>query len=203
MGLFYDAAVAWENLLNKRYIFIVAHKCKKTEIELSFNNEDFPHLAGMQYAKDVDFGLNKAEYYGELLVPAILNRALESKKIEQSRNWNKISGRLKAIINLQNTFDGDFQLYRFNKNKVRGYSEIQAKYVIKSVITDEIYFVFFDKEENRFYCKSAFRKEITDYGENQTRLIMLKKLKVIDDSPLLLYKKDSYLDDNEDLDKKS
>lgn len=170
---------------------------------MSFNNEDFPHLAGMQYAKDVDFGLNKAEYYGELLVPAILNRALESKKIEQSRNWNKISGRLKAIINLQNTFDGDFQLYRFNKNKVRGYSEIQAKYVIKSVITDEIYFVFFDKEENRFYCKSAFRKEITDYGENQTRLIMLKKLKVIDDSPLLLYKKDSYLDDNEDLDKKS
>lgn len=192
MGLFFDAATEWNNLLDKKYFIVVAHKGKKKEIELSFLNEDFYHLAGMQYAQDVDFGINKAEYYGELLVPAILNKTLDSSKIESSRNWIKISGRLTAIINLQNTLDNDFKIFSFNKNKVGVFSRLEARYVIKNLISDEEYFVFFDKQEGRYYCKSAFKKECVDYTKNQTPLTLLQKTKIFCDNSKLLFLKDNF-----------
>lgn len=203
MGLLYEAAKAWKDLNNKKYIFVAAHKGKKYEIELAFNDEDFPHLVGMHYAADVDFGLNKAEYYGDRLVNAIMNKILDSEKIEQSRNWDNISGRLTSIINLQNTLDNDFRIFRFNKNKVRVHSDIKAKYVIKNLITEEIYFVFLDESENRFYCKSTFKKNNIDYSENQTRLTILQKTKIVDNIPLLLYRKELYTDTIESQTEKS
>lgn len=194
MGLLYEAAKAWENLNNKEYVFIVAHKKKKNEIELTFNYEDFPHLIGMHYAKDVDFGLNEAEYYGNRLVPAIINKVLDDEKIEQSRNWNNISGRLNSIIKLQNTLDNDFGIFKFNSKKVRGHSRIEAKYVIKNLSTEEVYFVFFDEADKRFFCKSTFQKNNIDYSENQTRLTMLQKTKIVDGTSRLLYQKETYID---------
>ena len=62
MGLFLDAATAWNKLSGTQYIFDLGRKGKLHKLTISFLNEDFPHLAGMQYAKDVDFGLDRAEY---------------------------------------------------------------------------------------------------------------------------------------------
>ena len=192
MGLFLDAAKAWRNLHNIKYIFDVARKGKLQRIELSFYDEDFPHLAGMQYSKDVDFGIREAEYYGELLIPALLNGRIDDSKIEQSRNWQRISGRLSAIVNLQTILDNEFKIVLFNNNKVRGYSQLEAKFAIKGENSDDVFFVFLDKKTDRYYCKSAFKKEIIDYMENQPPLTLLQKIKITDDVFEILFIKPNY-----------
>lgn len=193
MGLFLDAAIAWSSLHNVNYILDIARKGKLERIELSFLDEDFAHLAGMQYAKDIDFGIRKSEYYGENLIPALLNKRMDDTKIELSRNWNRISGRLTAIINLQKALDGEFIIVSFNKLKVRGYSQIDAKFAIKSMISGDVYFVFLDERSGRYYCKSAFRKENTDYSENQSVMTLLQKTKIVDDVITVLYTRDGYI----------
>ena len=192
MGLFLEAAQAWKNLHDVRYVLFVARKGEVKRIELTFLDEDFPHLAGMQYAKDVDFGVRPAEYYGNRLIPMLLHKRMNDGKIEKSKNWNRIEGRLTAIIHLQNTLDDDFVIVAFNNNKVKGYSQIVAEYAIKSMVSDDVYFVFLDQQSGRYYCKSAFRKEATDYTENQTRMTLLQKIKITQDREDILYKKDGY-----------
>ncbi|MCD8098960.1 MAG: PBECR4 domain-containing protein [Oscillospiraceae bacterium] len=192
MGLLSDAAAAWNNMCDTYYIFDIARKRKSNRIKLSFLNADFPHLAGMQYAKDVDFGLRRAEYYGERLVSTLLDKRLDDSKIEESRNWGKISGRLTAIINLQNTLDNDFTVVSFNKSKVRGFCRIDAKYVIKSTVSDDMFFIFLDEQSGRYYCKSAFKKEYIDYTENQSVMTVLQKVKVVDGAVTVLFTRSGY-----------
>ncbi len=192
MGLFLDAASVWSNLYNVKYILEIARKGRLHKLELLFLNEDFPHLSGLQYARDVDFGIRKSEYYGDRLVPAILNRRMVDTKIEESRNWEKISGRLKAIINLQSTLDNEFVIVDFNKSKVRTFCQIDAKFAIKSIVSDDIYFVFLDEKSGRYYCKSAFKKEFTDYVENQAVMTVLRKIKIVGTDANVLYVREGY-----------
>lgn len=192
MGLFLDAANAWNDLNCVSYIIDIARKGNKKQIQLFFDNEDFPHLAGMQYAQDVDFGIRKAEYYGEKLVPALLSKRIEDSKIEESRNWNKIQRRLMAITNLQNTLDSDFKIVSFDKRKVRGFCQIDALFLIQNTTSEEIYFVFLDDRCGRYYCKSAFGKEKTNYMENQSPMTVLQKIKIVDSNASVLFKKSGY-----------
>ncbi len=189
MGLFLDAARAWNDMHDIKYILDVTRNNKLKRIEITFLDEDFPHLVGMQYAKDVDFGMRSAEYYGDRLVPILLTQRMDDTRIQKSRNWNRISGRLNAIINLQNTLDSDFVIAAFDKKKVKGYSQIDALYVIKSVISDDLYFIFLDERSGRYYCKSAFKKEFTDYVQNQPVMLLLRKSKIINGVEKVLYSK--------------
>lgn len=192
MGLFLDAANAWHDLHDVKYILDIARKGEWKRLELTFLDEDFPHLAGMQYAGDVDFGIRKAEYYGERLIPALLTKRMDDARIEGSRNWERLSGRLRAILHLQATLDGEFKIVSFDKTKVRTFSRIDAQFVIKSEISDDIYFVFLDEKSGRYYCKSAFRKEFTDYAENQPVMMLLQKTKVKNDIADVLYTRSGY-----------
>lgn len=163
MGLLLDAAMAWKELCNICYIFDFARKGKLYRIHLSFSSEDFPHLAGMQYAEDVDFGLRRSEYYGERLMSVLLSKRMDDNKIEASRNWSRISGRLAAIVNLQNTLDSEFAIVAFSKKRVKGFCQIEAKFAIKNIVSGDTFFVFLDEDSGRYYCKSAFKQERIDY----------------------------------------
>ncbi len=192
MGLFLDAAIAWNQLQDITYILDIGRKGKLYRIFLTFLPEDFPHLAGMQYANDVDFRLHRAEYYGARLIPALLNKQLADGKIEESRHWEKIAGRLTAILHLQDTLDKPFTITAFSKAKVRPYSQIDAKFVIKSSVSEDIFFVFLDERSGRYYCKSAFRKENTDYMENQSPMTILQKTKIDKGLSHILFTKPGY-----------
>ena len=115
---FLDAAKAWQELLQTEYCITVGRRGKTASFRLQFDLADFPHLAGMQYARDVDFGLREAEYYGEKLVPALLSGALGGRRLEQGRNWEKIKGRLHAILHLKATLESDFLIAWFDPSKV-------------------------------------------------------------------------------------
>lgn len=73
MGLLLDAAAAWSGLYNTTYDLLLGRRETWTaSLSLGFAPEDFPHLAGMQYAGDIDFGLSRAEIYGGKLVGKLL-----------------------------------------------------------------------------------------------------------------------------------
>lgn len=189
MCLLTEAAREWAQLCKTEYHIIAGRSGKAVPIRLEFDFADFPHLSGMQYARDVDFGIRASEYYGPKLVPALLSGKMDGRKMESSRNWGKIKGRLDAIIGLKETLEGSFLIAYFDSRKVRANSRIEADYIIKNERSGETYFVFIDEESGRrHYCKSAFAKENIDYMENQSRLTVLLKEKTENGETTLLYK---------------
>lgn len=188
MGLFSDAARAWDELCKITYFIDLGYKRKQFAIDLVFKLDDFPHLAGMQYAKDVDFGMRRAEYYGSSLVPALLCGKLDESRIYTARAWTRIEGRLKAIINLERTLSGRFDIAKFNPKKVKGSCNIDAEYVIRNSVSGETFFVFLDARENRYYCKSAFQIEHTDYMRFQTSMTVLRVIKRSEGGSEILYR---------------
>lgn len=194
MCLFKQAAQAWVNLIGTEYEIVTGRKGKQYMIKLDFEAADFPHLAGMQYARDVDFNLRPSEYYGEKLVPALVEGKLDGTRIEKSRNWPKIEGRLKAIINLQKTLDANFAIALFDPKRVkRTNSKIDADYLIKNMDTGETYFVFIDEDKNqRQYCKSAFEQESIDFMDNQQKLTVLKNTKHVNGVRTTLFSHPNY-----------
>ena len=178
MCLLTEAARRWEQLSQTEYHILAGKRGKEISIHLKFDFADFPHLSGMQYAQDVDFGLRPSEYYGERLIPSILSGKLEAANMERSLNWLRIKGRLNAIIHLQETLDTEFLIARFRPNLVRIHCKIDAEYIIKNLHSGEVFFVFIDKGTGqRYYCKSAFERTTIDYLENQAVLTVLKKKK--------------------------
>lgn len=192
MGLFLDAAQAWDELCKISYSIELGHRGKSFSLDLIFRPCDLPHLVGMQYAKDVDFGLRPAEYYGVNLIGAVLSGRLDETRICNARAWPRIEGRLKAIISLQQTLSGNFVIAKFNPNKVQGSCNIDAEYVIKNTVSGEVFFVFLDAENDSYYCKSAFQSEYTDYMRFQTSMTVLKVTKRVPSGDELLYQHPNY-----------
>ena len=198
MCLFVEAAKAWQQLTKTRYYIAAGRKGKLYRFRLEFGSADFPHLAGMHYAQDVDFGLRSSEYYGDKLIPALLNGKMDGRKIEKSRSWERIKGRLQAVINLQQTLESDFSIALFDPAKSN--SKIDALYVIKNNISGETYFVFIDKDkEYRYYCKSAFAQVGIDYTKNQSLLTRLKVDKFDNGKQQLIYQHPNFQEETADV----
>ena len=52
-NILYQAASVWNKLTDYCYVFTYGYKNQLYTINLSFSMEDFPHLAGFQYLKDI------------------------------------------------------------------------------------------------------------------------------------------------------
>ncbi len=182
MGLLYDSAIAWEGLRDTTYYLLLGKAGKLCDsITLEFAPEHFPHLAGMQYAGDVDFNLNRAERMGKKFIRKVIAHDIDDTLVEKSENWDsRIKGRLNSILELEKTLDSDFLICKFDPRKMRNGSEIDAKYVIKSSTSNLSFFVFVDENDSsRWYCKSIFSFDCADYTIGQTRVTVLKKQKRI------------------------
>lgn len=53
MDILQQSALAWKELTEYRYQFVYGYKKTLYPINLSFFFEDYPHLAGFQYMKDI------------------------------------------------------------------------------------------------------------------------------------------------------
>ena len=51
--ILYRAAEVWKELTEYHYVFTYGYKGELNEIKLTFSPEDFPHLAGFHYLKDI------------------------------------------------------------------------------------------------------------------------------------------------------
>ena len=53
MDLLQQSAQAWKEITEYRYLFTYGYKKQLYPITLTFSLEDYPHLAGFQYMKDI------------------------------------------------------------------------------------------------------------------------------------------------------
>lgn len=103
--LLYDVADVWKKLLSYRYLITYGYRQQLYEIQLSFSEEDFAHLIGMQYLKDIVL----PRYNSRKTLEKILERKIRIDTIRKSRNYeSKILPRLKALVKLQEVLENDF-----------------------------------------------------------------------------------------------
>lgn len=194
MSLFLDAAIKWNSLQNTEYRILLGHKNSAVELKVIFRAEDFDHLSGMHYAADVDFGLHRNQYRGSKLVPALLTGKLDGTLIEKSQSWGKISERLLAVLCLDLILESEFSIYKFERFKLPFHSEIKAAYCIFSEKYQSGVFLFLDRDNKYYYCKSIFEKDWNDYRTNQVKWTVLKKEKVTEAGTEIIFVHKSFVE---------
>lgn len=192
MSLLLSAAETWDSLTETTYQLIIGRKSETKRLRLQFRPIDFDHLSGIHYANDVDFKLHRNEYRGDRLISALKTGRLDGSLIEKSRDWVKISSRLRIILSLRDILDSDFELYRFSAKKLPVYSKIQAEYLLYSEEVKNGIFLFFDRESQTYYCKSIFERGESDYRANQTRWTLLQNSKCCDGQVRVLFRHPNY-----------
>jgi hypothetical protein len=191
MNLLRQSAQVWKELTEYRYLLTYGYKQKLYPINLSFSLEDYPHLAGFQYMKDISL----PNYASSKIVNRILEDKITFEKVQGSAKYeNMIKPRLEALSHLKDSLDKEFTLYSYVPHLYPFITSIKADYLISSHIgIDSFVFIIqvSPKGESKcdFLCCSTFEKGERDYEANQRSRTLMKKERIhvpTDTSTLLL-----------------
>jgi hypothetical protein len=191
MDLLRQSAQVWKELTEYRYLLTYGYKKKLYPINLSFSLEDYPHLAGFQYMKDISL----PNYASSKIVNRILEDKITFEKVQEAAKYeNMIKPRLEALSHLKDSLDKEFTLYSYVPYLYPFITSIKADYLISSHIgIDSFVFIIqaSPKGESKcdFLCCSTFKKGERDYEANQRSRTLMKKERIhipTDTSTLLL-----------------
>lgn len=177
--ILFQAAEAWMDLTQYRYIFTYGYKNKLYTITLGFTPSDFPHLAGFQYMKDIAaprFSPNK-------LLKKILDGTVDTAPFLRAAQFeNDVVPRLHAIMRLKESLDSEFTLFKYMSQFYSFCTNIKANYLISSHI-DNTDFIFIINSQNgsaaiEYTCCSIFEKTRRNFEEGQRERTLLKKERV-------------------------
>ena len=196
-SLIFKAASVWDSVSRYSYSFTYGFKMKLYTINLSFSPEDFPHLAGFQYLKD----LTLPRFTPAKTVYKILDGTITQEQIEKGSQYEEmVKPRLLALAALEEMLDRDFILYSYMPRYYPFVTSIRADYLIASHL-DNVSFVFLIREGERSVvsdciCCSTFVKDDRDYEQNQRSYALLKKSKTLitAGTTTVLFIKDGFID---------
>ena len=180
MDILQQSALAWKELTEYRYQFVYGYKKTLYPINLTFSFEDYPHLAGFQYLKDISL----PNYSSAKIVDRILEGKIAFDQIQKATQYEElVEPRLKALIHLKSSLDNDFNLYSFMPRMYPFITNIKADYLIAShIVVDSYIFIIHTTPSGNakcdFLCCSAFAKGDRDYETNQRKRTLLKKERV-------------------------
>lgn len=180
MDILKQSALTWKELTEYRYQFIYGYKKTLYPITLTFSNEDYPHLAGFQYMKDISL----PNYSSAKIADRILEGKITFEQIQKAAQYEKmIKPRLEALVHLKNSLDNDFNLYSFMSRMYPFITNIKADYLITShLVIDSYVFIIHTTPKGDakcdFLCCSAFAKGDRDYETNQRKRALLKKERI-------------------------
>lgn len=175
--ILFRAAQVWAELTEYQYIFTYGYKKRLYTIHLNFSFEDFPHLAGFQYLKD----LALPRYHPRKIVDRILLKKLTLEQIQKGIQYETmVKPRLEALINLKDILETDFHLFSYMPRMYPFTTTIRADYLI-SHHSDCVSFVFIiqstqnNKQNDEYLCCSAFVRGERNYEANQRIRTILRK----------------------------
>lgn len=175
--LLFEAAKAWEYLLDIQYVLNYGMKDRILRYVLKFRKEDFFHLAGFQYLNDINIPkYSKAKY-----LEKVIDRTILGEHIRKSLNYDKyVKPRLEGLILLNELLHSPFKTYIFRSKCLNFGTEIKAKFLITNPEMLVIVFLFVDEnteEITDLFCRSIFIKDSRDYTQNQKAIrIMYKEI---------------------------
>lgn len=180
MNLLQQAAKAWKEITEYRYLFTYGYKKQLYPINLTFSLEDFPHLAGFQYMKDISL----PNYSSAKIADRILEGKITFEKVQEAAQYEEmILPRLEALIHLKESFDNEFNLYSYMPRMYPFITGIKADYLISSHFSIDN-FIFIIKANSQgelkcdFLCCSIFEKGNRDYEANQRLRTLMKKERI-------------------------
>ena len=178
--ILYQAASVWNGLSNYKYLFTYGYKNKLYEINLIFSPEEFPHLVGFQYLKDITL----PRYNPGKIVARILDGTIKLEQMQKAAEYEEmIVPRLEALVRMKDTLDNDFKLFSYMPHMYPFYTQIKANYLISSY-SDVTSFVFIIQYNTGgaakcdYLCCSAFKQGNRNYEANQRSLALLKKERI-------------------------
>ena len=176
MGDILTSANAYSNLLDIEYQLILGRKNKTAALSIFFDENQFFHLAGLQYLTDrvtLLFG-DRAQ-----LFKRILSGKITSQQIESSSFYPEIKDRIDFLAYLEFIMDSNKTIFKYNP-KLELFSAIQADFLMKNEIKMRNIFTFlsFDKITGKYFCRSFFPQTDKDYSERQTTWTLLYKKKI-------------------------
>lgn len=177
--ILFQAAKAWKDLTQYRYIFTYGYKKKLYEITLCFTPSDFYHLAGFQYMKDI----SAPRFSNKKLLQKILDGTIDTAPFLHAVQFDKfVAPRLHAIIRLKDSLDKNFILFRYMARYYPFHTKINADYLISSHLdnTDFIFIINSERDSAsvEYTCCSIFEQEERNYEEGQRELTLLKKERI-------------------------
>lgn len=180
MNLLQQSALAWKEITEYRYLFTYGYKRKLYPINLTFSLEDYPHLAGFQYMKDISL----PNYSSAKIVNRILEEKIPFEKVQKAAQYETmIKPRLEALVHLKNSLDNEFTLYSYMPRMYPFITNIKADYLIASHINiDSFIFIIRSTPQGEakcdFLCCSIFEEGDRDYEVNQRPRALLKKERI-------------------------
>lgn len=193
--ILYDAANNFKTLLNIKYHFILGRKGKTYEINLSFAEESFFHLAGLQHLPDITYpSQNKERIYKEILKQNITIDTLQQSCFYKTSG---IEDRISNLYRLEAMLDSCQLMFYINPHEYLRYTSIDADYLCEYIDTTnlvittpptttlapDIFYFFITKQtyaksDNEYCGRSFFRKQEIDYkrGTSETKILLSEKI---------------------------
>lgn len=96
--ILYRAAAVWKELTGYHYRLTYGYKGELHQINLTFSPEDFPHLAGFHYLKD----LALPRYSPRKMVDMILSGKITHETVRKGAQYRElVEPRLMALVRLK------------------------------------------------------------------------------------------------------
>ena len=179
MNLSIQSAQAWKTIVEYRYIFTYGYKKQLYDINLSFSMNDFPHLAGFQYMKDISL----PRYSNVNVADKIIEGIIPFEKVQKASKYETmIKPRLEALIHLKESLDSEFKLYSYKRDLYPFSTSIKADYLISSNSNSGSFVFILKTDPNdgmpNYLCNSLFEKSERDYEANQRVRTLMKKERI-------------------------
>ena len=180
MNLLQQSAHAWKEIIEYSYLFTYGYKKQLYPIHLTFSLEDYPHLAGFQYMKDISL----PNYSPAKIADKILEGKILFESVQKAAQYEEmIKPRLEALIHLKESLDNEFTLYSYMPRMYPFVTNIKADYLISSHFNLDS-FIFIIKATSQgelkcdFLCCSIFEKDKRNYEANQRSRTLMKKERI-------------------------
>ena len=182
-------------LLDTEYEIVLGRKGKAVKLIVNFDKKDCFHLMGLQYLTDrPELRRDRGKVFDD-----IKNGKIKPEQIESSDFYHKIRERVHFLPLLESLLDSNDTVFKYNK-KANTYSMIEADYLMKNCMEDRNLFLFLANEEGeRYFCRSFFPEEKTDYTRKQASWTLLykKKKNLADGTEEILYNRLGVNEDEE------
>ncbi|MBR4823389.1 MAG: hypothetical protein IKZ86_01210 [Spirochaetaceae bacterium] len=170
-----NAVNSFQKMLDIEYEFVLGRKNKSINLTVEFQKMHFFHLAGLQHLND----LPRLAFSAEVIFDRLKSNIITPEYIESSIDYKFIKKRIEYLPLLEKIFDSNDTIFRYNP-ALQTFSVIEADFLMKNTVKNTNLFVFLSKGNNdKYFCKSFFPENKTDYAERQTRwTVLLKKKKL-------------------------
>lgn len=200
MDALQSCAQAYAELCGYTYDCTIARKNVSTVLTFSFSAYEFRHLAGLHRLE-----LPRLRANSERLFKEIRAGKITLAELQKASNWaeeaEKILSRLNALSKLDILMDQFLLIYGFSGEKLAHQvppirTKIEADYLIKFELEEQITFFFSVKEKETYCGRSIFINNDRDYSVGQTKFTLLEKKKtsVQTGETTVLYRRATYKD---------